>query len=71
MEDRLSAVIGACMAAIIGIALITQGVIPIAIDFIGDLTGEGSQWQPLLNLVITITILSLIIGVLSYFRSSR
>lgn len=61
MESTLlEKVIMGILTAIIGITLITQGLIPEAVRMIGDMTGKAAEWAPLLYLVITVVILGLV-----------
>lgn len=71
--DPVSNIVMSIMAAIIGIALICVGLIPLAVGWIEDLTNEAADWAPLLYLVIIVVILGLVMGVLRMFstRSER
>lgn len=59
-SNLLEKMIMAVLTAIIGLALITQGLIPTAVDFIGGLTGAEGDWNDLLYLVITVVVLGLV-----------
>lgn len=75
MGDRLSEIIDSSTAALVGIVLICSAVIPTGLKFINDLNSssvEGaSNYVPLLEVVITICIIALIIGVLRTFQKDR
>lgn len=73
MEDRLDSVIGASVAALVGIVMICAMVIPVGLRFINSLSDEGavegaSDYAPLLVVVIFMTILALIVGVIRFFQ---
>lgn len=71
-EDRLDAVIGASIAALVGIVLICAAVIPTATSFIDGLTGDSqTKYAPLLGVVLIMVIIGLIIGVLRFYSSAR
>ncbi len=71
-EDRLDAVIGASIAALVGIVLICAAVIPTATTFIDGLTGANqTKYGPLLGVVLIMVIIGLIIGVLRFYSSAR
>lgn len=71
MGDRLSEIIDSSTAALVGIVLICSAVIPTGVKFIGELTGEAEQYAPLLQVVLTISIIALIIGILRTFQKER
>lgn len=71
MADRLDDVIGSSVAAVVGIVMICALVIPVGLDYIGDLTGEAAQYAPLLGVVIIMTIIGLIVGVVRYFQGNQ
>ena len=71
MGDKLDDIIDSSVAAIVGVVLLCAAVIPISLDFIGDLTGEAAQYAPLLSVVIVMVILGLVIGVIRFFQSSK
>lgn len=71
MGDRLSEIIDSSTAALVGIVLICSAVIPTGVEFIGKLTGEAEQYAPLLQVVLTISIIALIIGILRTFQKER
>lgn len=71
MGDRLDDIIDSSVAAIVGIVLLCAAVIPIGVQFIGDLTGEAAQYAPLLGVVIIMVILGLVIGVIRFFQSNK
>ncbi len=71
MGDKLDDIIDSSVAAIVGIVLLCAAVIPIAVDFIGDLTGEAAQYAPLLGVVVIMCILGLVIGVIRFFQSNK
>lgn len=61
MESTLlEKVIMGILTAIIGIAFITQGLIPMGVEMIGEMTGKAAEWSPLMYLVITVTVLALV-----------
>ncbi len=69
--DKLDSVIGSCIAALVGIVLLCAAVIPVSVDFIGDLTGDAAEYAPLLSLVVIMCILGLVIGIIRFFQSSE
>lgn len=69
-EDRLDAVIGASIAALVGIVLICAAIIPTATEFIGNLTGDSAKYAPLLGVVLIVTIIGLIIGILRFYSNA-
>lgn len=71
MADRLDDVIGSSVAAVVGIVMICALVIPVGLQYIGDLTGEAAQYAPLLGVVIIMTIIGLIVGVVRYFQGNQ
>ena len=81
MEDRLDAVIGASVAALVGIVLVCAMVIPVGLQFINKLDDTdadghaliegGSDFMPLLMVVIFTVILALIVGVIRFFQNRR
>lgn len=71
MADKIDSIIEACLAALIGIIIVCAVVIPVGLDQIGTLTGEAAQYAPLLSVVIIMVILSIIVGVIRYFQSSK
>ena len=73
-NDPVSNIVMTIMAAIIGIALICVGLIPLATDWITtQLVNDAASYQPLLELVVIVVILGVIMGVLKMFsnRSER
>lgn len=71
-EDRLDAVIGASIAALVGIVLICAAVIPTATDFIGNLTGDNqTKYAPLLGVVLIMVIVGLIVGIIRFYSGAR
>lgn len=66
-NDGLSKVIGACICAVVGVVMLATFVIPVCADQIALLTGDYAKWNTLLTVVITMTVVSLVIGVISYF----
>lgn len=71
-EDRLDAVIGASIAALVGIVLICAAVIPTATDFIGSLTGDSqTKYAPLLGVVLVMVIVGLIVGIIRFYSGAR
>lgn len=71
-EDRLDAVIGASIAALVGIVLICAAVIPTATQFIDGLTGDNqTKYAPLLGVVLIMVIIGLIVGVIRFYSSAR
>lgn len=72
MGDRLSEIIDSSTAALVGIVLICSAVIPTGVKFIGTLTSSAEQqYVPLLQVVLTISIIALIIGILRTFQKER
>lgn len=71
MADKIDSIIEACLAALIGIIIVCAVVIPVGLDQIGTLTGAAAQYAPLLSVVIIMVILSIIVGVIRYFQSSK
>ena len=71
MADKIDSIIEACLAALIGIIIVCAVVIPVGLDQIGTLTGGAAQYAPLLSVVIIMVILSIIVGVIRYFQSSK
>lgn len=81
MEDRLDAVIGASVAALVGIVLVCSMVIPVGLQFINKLDDVdannkpliegGADFMPLLTVVIFMVILALIVGVIRFFQNRR
>ena len=69
MGDKLDSIIDSSIAAIVGIVLVCSAVIPIGLQFIGDLTGEAAQYKPLLGVVIIMVIIGLVIGVVRFFQT--
>lgn len=67
----LEKMILAVLTAIIGLALITQGLIPMAVDFISPLTGQAAEWSNLLYLVVTVVVLGLVAVPLLIIVESR
>lgn len=59
-SDILEKMIMGILAVIIGIALITQGLIPTAVEMISGLSGQEAEWNSLLYLSIIMTVLSLV-----------
>lgn len=71
-EDGLSKVINACLCVIVGVALLACAVIPTCVKMIGTLTGDLAEWNTLLTVAVTMAVIVVIIGTLSYFtRSSK
>lgn len=71
MTDRLDDVIGSSVAAVVGIVMLCALVIPVGLDFIGQLSGDEAEYAPLLGVVITMSVIGLIIGVIKFFQNSR
>lgn len=71
MADRLDDIIDSSIAALVGIILLCVAVIPIGLQFIGDLTGEAAQYAPLLSVVILMVIIGLIIGVIGFYQGNK
>lgn len=69
-EDRLDDIIGASVAALVGIVLLCAMVIPTAVQFIGDLSGDAAKYAPLLGVVVIMAIVGLIVGVIRFFQRS-
>lgn len=71
-EDRLDAVIGASIAALVGIVLICAAVIPTATSFIDGLSEtNNAKYGPLLGVVLIMVIIGLIVGVIRFYSSAR
>lgn len=66
-------VIGACITAVVAIALLTTLVIPTSIDLItANLTTTALQkWNTLLYAVITMVCVGSVVGVIRYFSNSK
>lgn len=70
-EDRLDAIIGASIAALVGIVLICAAVIPTASSFITGLADPENRFKPLLWVVLIFVILGLLIGVIRFYQGAR
>lgn len=70
MGDKIDTIMESSIAAFIGIIMICALVIPVGVQQISKLTGDNSQWNSLLYLVITMCVVGLIIGVIRYFTGS-
>lgn len=68
MDDKMDAIIGASVAALVGIIIVCSVVIPVAMDQIGSLTGDAMQYAPLLSVVIIMVIVGLVIGVIRFYQ---
>ena len=68
MDDKMDNIIGASVAALVGIIFVCSVVIPVAMDQIGSLTGDAMQYAPLLSVVIIIVIVGLVIGVIRFYQ---
>ena len=68
MDDKMDNIIGASVAALVGIIFVCSVVIPVAMDQIGSLTGDAMQYAPLLSVVIIMVIVGLVIGVIRFYQ---
>lgn len=68
MDDKMDDIIGASVAALVGIIIVCSVVIPVAMDQIGSLTGDAMQYAPLLSVVIIMVIVGLVIGVIRFYQ---
>lgn len=62
--------ITAILTAMIGIILLASAFIPTVVDQIDALV-DYKQYQPLLYLIVTITIISIIIGVIKMYTNDN
>lgn len=60
---RIDRMIGACIAALVGILIIAYAVVPIAYEAIDTLMQDHADIATLLGLVITFLCIGLIVGV--------
>lgn len=60
---RIDRMIGACIAALIGILIIAYAVVPVAYEAIGTISEAHASIATLLGLVITFLCVGLIVGV--------
>lgn len=60
---RIDRMIGACIAALVGILIIAYAVVPIAYEAIDTLVQDHADIATLLGLVITFLCIGLIVGV--------
>ena len=72
-ESNMDRVIGACITAVVAIALITTLVIPTSIDMITTnlVTSDLQKWNTLLYAVITMACVGTVVGVIRYFTNSK
>lgn len=71
-EDMMDKTINAILTAMIGIILLASAFIPTVVEQISTLTGDNlAKYQPLLYLIVTITIISIIIGVIKMYTNDN
>ena len=71
MSDKLDSIIDSSVAALVGIIMLCTVVIPLGVQFIGDLTGEAANYAPLLGVVLTVCCLGLVIGIIRFYQNSK
>lgn len=71
MADKIGNIVDSSVATLIGIILLCSMVIPIGVDQITKLTGDASQYAPILDVVLLMSIVAVIIGVVRFFSNSK
>lgn len=71
MADKVDKVITTAIATLVGVILMASVVIPISVDQIATLTGDASQYAPMLGVVLTMALVGLIIYVVRSFSVSK
>lgn len=71
MADKIGSIVDSSVAALLGIILLCSMVIPIGVDQIGLLTGDASQYAPILGVVLLMSIVAVIVGVVRFFSNSK
>ena len=72
-ESNLDRVIMACVTAVVGVALLVTMVIPTSVNLISTNlnTEDLQQWNTLLYVVITMTVIGVVVGVIRFFTNSK
>lgn len=71
MADKIGSIVDSSVATLIGIILLCSMVIPIGVDQIAQLTGDASQYAPILGVVLLMSIVAVIYGVVRFFSNSK